>query len=279
MKYLRLNNNLEMPIIGIGTFPLKGVSLIKTVLNAYRCGYTSIDTSAAYFNEECLGVAIKRIISFGETPPFITTKLSNTSQRESNVREGFLNSLKRLGLKKIDLYLMHWPYPEKYLESWVQMENLYKEGLIGAIGVCNFHQHHLERLLEVAEVVPAINQIELHPLLSQKPLRDYCKDKGIHIQAYSPIARMDPKLIEHPVLVELAKKYKKTVPQVILKWDIQEGIIVIPKSANKNRIEENIDIFDFELTKNEMLKIESLNEDYRVRFNPDTVDYINILKA
>jgi len=279
MKYLRLNNNLEMPIIGIGTFPLKGMSLIKTVLNAYSCGYTNFDTSAAYFNEECLGVAIKRIISFGETPPFITTKLSNTSQRESNVREGFLNSLKRLGLKKIDLYLMHWPYPEKYLESWVQMENLYKEGLIGAIGVCNFHQHHLERLLEVAEVVPAINQIELHPLLSQKPLRDYCKDKGIHIQAYSPIARMDPKLIEHPVLVELAKKYKKTVPQVILKWDIQEGIIVIPKSANKNRIEENIDIFDFELTKNEMLKIESLNEDYRVRFNPDTVDYINILKA
>jgi len=279
MQYVRLNNNLEMPIIGIGTFPLKGVSLIKTVLNAYRCGYTSIDTSAAYFNEECLGVAIKRIMSYGANPLFITTKLSNTSQRENNVREGFFNSLKRLGLKKIDLYLMHWPYPEKYLESWKQMETLYKEGLIGAIGVCNFHQHHLERLLEAAEVVPAINQIELHPLLSQKPLRDYCKDKGIHVQAYSPIARMDPKLVEHPVLVELAKKYKKTVPQVILRWEIQEGIIIIPKSGNKNRIEENIDIFDFELTKNEMLKIESLNEDYRVRFNPDTVDYINILKA
>ena len=279
MQYIRLNNNLEMPIIGIGTYSLNGVPLIKTVLNAYSCGYTNFDTSAAYFNEECLGVAIKRIMSYGANPPFITTKLSNTSQRENNVREYFLNSMKRLGLKKIDLYLMHWPYPEKYLESWKQMETLYKEGLVGAIGVCNFHQHHLERLLEVAEVVPAINQIELHPLLSQKPIRDYCKDKGIHIQAYSPLARMDSKLAEHPVLVELAKKYKKTVPQVILRWDIQEGIIVIPKSKNKNRIEENIDIFDFELTKNEMLDIESINEDYRVRFNPDTVDYINILKA
>ena len=279
MQYIRLNNNLEMPIIGIGTYPLNGIPLIKTVLHAYSCGYINIDTSDAYFNEECLGVAIKRIMSYGGKLPFITTKLRNTSQRENNVREGFFYSMKRLGLKKIDLYLMHWPYPEKYLESWKQMETLYKEGLVGAIGVCNFHQHHLERLLEVAEVVPAINQIELHPLLSQKPIRDYCKDKGIHIQAYSPLARMDSKLAEHPVLVELAKKYKKTVPQVILRWDIQEGIIVIPKSGNKNRIEENIDIFDFELTKKEMLEIEGINEDYRVRFNPDTVDYINILKA
>lgn len=279
MKYIRLNNNSEMPIIGIGTYPLNGVSLIKTVLNAYSFGYRNFDTSAAYFNEECLGVAIKRILSYGAAPPFITTKLSNTSQRENNVREGFFDSMKRLGLNKIDLYLMHWPYPGKYLESWKQMEVLYKEGLIGAIGVCNFHQHHLEKLLEVAEIIPAINQIELHPLLSQKSLRNYCKDKGIHVQAYSPIARMDPKLVEHPVLIELAQKHKKTVPQVILRWDIQEEIIVIPKSKNKNRIEENIDIFDFELTKNEMIKIENINEDYRVRFNPDTVDYINVLKA
>jgi diketogulonate reductase-like aldo/keto reductase len=279
MKYIRLNNNLEMPILGIGTYPLNGLPLIKTVLNAHGCGYTSFDTSAAYFNEECLGVAIKRIVSSGASQPFITTKLTNTSQRENKVTEGFFNSLKRLGLKKIDLYLMHWPYPDKYLKSWKQMEVLYKEGLIGAIGVCNFHQHHLKRLLEVAEIIPAINQIEIHPLFSQKPLRDYCKDKGIHVQAYSPIARMDPKLVRHPVLVKLSKRHKKTVPQVILRWDIQEGIIALPKSGNKYRIEENIDIFNFELTENEMLEIDDINEDYRVRFNPDTVDYINILKA
>ena len=279
MQHIRLNNNMKMPIIGIGTYPLNGVPLIRTILNAYGCGYTSFDTSAAYFNEECLGVAIKRIISYGGAPPFITTKLSNTSQREDNVREGFFNSLKRLGLKYIDLYLMHWPYPDKYIGSWKQMEVLYKEGFVGAIGVCNFHQHHLERLLEEAEILPAINQIELHPLLSQKPLINYCKNNRIQVQAYSPIARMDPKLVEHPILFKLAKKYKKTVPQVILRWDIQQGIIVIPKSGNKKRIKENIDIFDFEFTKNEMLEIDSINKDYRVRFNPDTADYINILKA
>ncbi len=279
MQYIRLNNNIEIPIIGIGTYPLNGLSLIRTVVNAYRHGYTSFDTSAAYFNEECLGVALNLIKSHGAKSLFITTKLSNTSQREGNIREGLLNSMKKLGVKKIDLYSMHWPYPEKYLESWKQMEALYNEGLVKAIGVSNFHQHHLEKLLEVAEVVPAINQIELHPLLSQKPLRDYCKAKGIHVQAYSPVARMDPKLVNHPVLVELSIKYKKTVPQIILRWDVQKGIIAVPKSGNKNRIKENIDIFDFELIQDEMLQIDSINENYRVRFNPDTVDYINILKA
>jgi methylglyoxal/glyoxal reductase len=279
MQNIRLNNDIEMPIMGIGTFPLKGVPLIKTALTAYNYGYRSFDTSAAYFNEECLGVAIKRIKSYNGSLPFVTTKLSNTSQRENKVREGFFTSLKKLGLEQIDLYLMHWPYPEKFVESWKQMESLYKEGFVRAIGVCNFHQHHLDSLLQEAEIIPAVNQVELHPLLSQKPLRDYCKDKEIHVQAYSPIARMEPKLVEHPTIIALAKKYKKTAPQIVLRSDIQEGISVIPKSSNRNRIKENIDIFDFELTKKEMLAISGLNEDYRLRFDPDTVDYINVLKA
>lgn len=279
MQYVRLNNNLEMPVIGAGTYPLNGVSLIKMILRAYRCGYRSFDTSAAYFNEECLGVAIKRISSYGLPAPFITTKLRNTSQREGRVREGFYDSLKKLGTGKIDLYLMHWPYPDKYVSSWKEMEELYKEGLVGAIGVCNFHRHHLDNILNVAKVVPAVNQIECHPLLSQEPLREYCRVKGIHVQAYSPIARMEPKLVKHPVLVELAKKHNKTVPQIILRWDVQKEIIVIPKSGNRNRLKENIDIFDFELTEGEMVQIDGVNEDYRVRFNPDTVDYVNVLKA
>ena len=279
MQYARLNNNLEMPVIGAGTYPLDGVSLIKMILHAYRCGYRSFDTSAAYFNEECLGVAIKRISAFGLSPPFITTKLRNTSQREGRVREGFYDSLKKLGTGKIDLYLMHWPYPDKYVGSWKEMEVLYKGGLVGAIGVCNCHQHHLENILNVAEVVPAVNQIECHPLLSQEPLRAYCRDRGIHVQAYSPIARMEPKLVKHPALVELAKQHNKTVPQIILRWDVQKKIIVIPKSGNPNRLKENIDIFNFELTEGEMAKIDGVNEDYRVRFDPDTVDYVNVLKA
>ena len=279
MKLVRLNNNIEMPIIGTGTYPLNGRTLIKTVINAYKNGYRSFDTSAAYFNEECLGVALNRLRAQGAEDIFITTKLRNTSQREGNVREGFLDSLQKLGVDQIDLYLMHWPYPEKFLESWKEMELLYKEGLVKAIGVCNFHQHHLEKLLEIAEIIPAVNQIELHPLLSQELLKEFCESKGIQVQAYSPVARMNPKLVNHPVLVKLANKYKKTVPQIILRWDIQNEVIVIPKSGNKNRIKENINIFDFELSKDEMLQIDRLNENYRVRFNPDTVDYINILKA
>jgi diketogulonate reductase-like aldo/keto reductase len=279
MRYVRLNNNLEMPIIGAGTYPLKGVSLIKMVLRAYRCGYRSFDTSAAYFNEESLGVVIKRISSYGLPAPFITTKLRNKSQREDRVREGFYDSLKKLGTEKIDLYLMHWPYPDKYIASWKEMEALYKEGVVGAIGVCNCHQHHLQNILNVAEVVPAVNQIECHPLLSQEPLRAYCRDKGIRVQAYSPIARMEPKLVKHPVLVELAKKHTKTVPQIILRWDVQKEIIVIPKSGDRNRLKENIDIFDFELTEGEMTQIDGVNEDCRIRFDPDTVDYVNVLKA
>jgi methylglyoxal/glyoxal reductase len=279
MRYIRLNNGLEMPVIGAGTYPLNGISLIKMVLRAYRLGYRSFDTSAAYFNEECLGIAVKRILSSGMPAPFITTKLRNTSQRENCVREGFYDSMKKLGTGKIDLYLMHWPYPDKYVDSWKEMEALYKEGVVRAIGVCNCHQHHLDKILDVADIIPAINQVELHPLLSQEPLRTYCRERGIHVQAYSPIARMEPKLVEHPVLVELAEKHNKTVPQVILRWDVQKDIIAIPKSGNRNRLKQNIDIFDFELTENEVARIDGVNEDYRVRFDPDTADYVNILKA
>lgn len=276
---VRLNNGVEMPVIGAGTYPLNGVALIKTVWRAYRRGYRSFDTSAAYFNEECLGVAIGRLVARGSSPPFITTKVSNTLQRQGTVREGCYHSLKKLGVDRIDLYLMHWPYPGKYVETWKAMEALYREGVVRAIGVSNFHRHHLEAILNVADVVPAVNQVELHPLLSQGPLRAYCEDKGIRVQAYSPVARMNPKLVEHPVLLEVAHTYGKTVPQIILRWDIQHGIVVIPKSANRQRIRENIDIFDFELTDDEMTRIDGINEDYRVRFDPDTADYVNVLKA
>jgi diketogulonate reductase-like aldo/keto reductase len=159
------------------------------------------------------------------------------------------------------------------------MEALYKEGFVRAIGVCNCHRHHLENILKVADVVPAVNQIELHPLLSQESLSAYCKSKGIQVQAYSPFARMEPKLVEHPVLVEVANKYSKTVPQVILRWDIEKGMLVTPKSSNRKRLRENIDIFDFELTQDETARIDGINENYRVRFDPDTVDYENVLIA
>ena len=276
MKTILLNNNLKMPIIGLGTYPLNRLNLVKAMWNAYKNGCTSFDTSAAYGNERWLGLGIKILKIFGAKDLFITTKLSNASQREGNVRESLLKSMKRLNLNSIDLYLMHWPNPETYLESWKEMEKLYKEGLVKAIGVCNFHEHHLDKLLEIAEVIPAINQIELHPLMSQKPLREYCESRGIQIQAYSPVARMNPKLIKNPVLEKLAKKYNKTVPQIILRWNIESNIVTIPKSGNKNRIIENFNIFDFELTAEDISDINNLNEDYRVRYNPDTVDYFKV---
>lgn len=276
MKYIKLNNSIKMPIIGIGTYPLNRIALIKTIINAYRFGCRSFDTSASYGNERWLGLSLKILKFFGAKDIFITTKLSNSFQKRGDVRKALEGSMKKLGVKQIDLYLMHWPNPETYLEAWKQMEILYKEGLVKAIGVCNFHEHHLEKLLEIAEVIPVINQVELHPLLSQKPLRQYCESKGIQIQAYSPVARMDPKLIEHYVLIELSKKYNKTVPQIILRWDIQQNIIAIPKSGNNQRIKENLDIFDFELIEEEMNQIDNINEDYRVRHNPDSIDFLKV---
>lgn len=276
MKFIKLNNGLNMPIIGLGTYPLNRFKLIKAMYYAYKNGCISFDTSSAYGNERWLGIGIKILKVFGIKNIFITTKLSNYSQRDGNVKKALLDSMKRLGVNYIDLYLMHWPNPDTYLDSWKQMEELYEQGLVGAIGVCNFHEHHLEELLEIAKVKPVINQIEIHPLLTQVPLREYCKNKGIQVQSYSPIARMDKKLVENQLLISLAKKYNKTVPQIILKWNIQSNIITIPKSGSKIRIKENFDIFDFELSNDELENINSLNENYRVRYNPDTVDFTKV---
>lgn len=276
MNYITLNNGLKMPVIGLGTYPLNRFKLIRAMWYAYKSGCTSFDTSSAYGNEKWLGFGIKLLKFFGARNIFITTKLSNECQRKGDVRKALLESMKRLGLKQIDLYLMHWPNPETFLKSWKEMEVLYKEGLVKAIGVCNFHEHHLEKLLESAEVIPVINQVELHPLLTQVSLRKYCNDRGIQIQSYSPIARMNPKLVKNQTLLEIADKYKKTVPQVVLRWNIENEIITIPKSGSKDRIFENMSIFDFELSNEEVEKINNINEDYRVRYDPDTVNYYKV---
>jgi diketogulonate reductase-like aldo/keto reductase len=168
---------------------------------------------------------------------------------------------------------MHWPNPDTYMASWRQMEEIYQEGLTKAIGVCNFHKHHLEKLLDIANVVPAINQVELHPLLSQVDLVRYCTKNGIRVSAYSPLARMNPKLVENPVLQRIAGKYHKTVPQVILRWNFQNGIISVPKTSKQVRLRENLDIFDFTLTHGDISEIGDMNENFRVRHNPDNCDF------
>ena len=271
--FVRLNNGLRYPQIGAGTFPLRGYSLLKAMYYAYKNGCVSFDTSPAYGNERWIGIGIKMLKLLGAKRIYVTTKLSNSGQRSGDVRAEFNSSLKRLGVTYIDLYLMHWPNPETYVEAWLEMERIYKEGHVGAIGVCNFHEHHLDKILEVAAVVPAVNQVELHPLLTQNKLREYCSGKGIQVQSYSPVARMDKKLIGNEALLLIANRHHKSVPQIILKWNIQSGLRVIPKSASSFKIKENFSLNDFVLTDVELKAIDSLNANYRVRYDPDNADF------
>lgn len=180
-------------------------------------------------------------------------------------------SLQKLGLDYLDLYLIHWPVEGKYKEAWKALETLYNRGKVRAIGVSNFQIRHLEELKESAEIVPMVNQVEFHPLLTQEPLRAYCEERGIQMEAWSPL--MQGQLLDHPLLAELAAKYGKTAAQIILRWDLQHGVVTIPKSTKETRIAENANVFDFELAKDDMKRIDALNENRRVGPDPDNFDF------
>lgn len=276
MKTIVLNNSVEIPAIGFGTFPMRKTELIKAVWDGVNTGYSLFDTATAYRNEFELGIALKRYSRAKKEKFFISTKISNRQQEYKDVRASLDRSLKKLGLKQIDMYMLHWPLPNYYIDTWKQMEDLYDEGKIKVLGVCNFHCHHLEELLNNCRIKPMVNQIELHPLLSQKPIREFCNQNEIVVEAYSPTARMDSKLVDHQVLKEIATKYNKSVVQIILRWDYQNGVIPIIKSSNKTRMQSNIDIFDFSLSDEEMNRIEEMNENYRVRHDPDNCDFSKI---
>lgn len=273
MENYTLSNGKEIPVLGFGTFPMKKMELVKAVWDGVDVGYRLFDTATAYRNELELGIAMKRYFGRKKSELFVSTKISNRQQELKNVRDSLNRSLKKLGRKYVDMYMVHWPYPGYYLDTWKQMEELYDEGLIKVLGVCNFHQHHLEELFEHCRIRPMVNQLELHPLLSQKELRDFCAKNDILVEAYSPTARMDPKLVKHPVLQSIAKEKDKNVVQVILRWNYQNHVLPIIKSSNKGRMESNFNIFDFELTPAEMANIEDINENYRVRHDPDNCDF------
>jgi diketogulonate reductase-like aldo/keto reductase len=272
MKFFKLNNGIEMPAIGLGTYPMNKIKLIITLYKASKIGYSSFDTAQAYGNEKYVGYGMK-LSPLDRKNFFITTKLSNYHQRSGNIRAAFFESMAALKTDYIDLYLMHWPNPETFLYSWKQMEEVYKEGYCKAIGLCNFHEHHIDKLMKVASITPAVNQFETHPLLTQESLINYCKSLGIQVVAYSPLARMDEKLVNEEYLKLLSLKYKKTLVQIVLRWNYQRGVISIPKTQNKKRLLENIDIFDFNLTNEEIKKISLLNINYRIRHNPDNCDF------
>lgn len=262
-----LNDGAKMPYFGLGTYKIPdGEPVIKAVESALETGYRLIDTAAFYENEEGVGKAIRES-GIKREEIFVTTKVWNTDQGYDSTLKAFEKSLKKLGLDYVDLYLVHWPVTGKYLETWRALRKLHENGVVKTIGVSNFHPQHLKRLMDEYGDIPAVNQVELHPYLNQEKLRAYCRDKGIQVQAWSPLAK--GRLLNEPVLHQIGEKYGKTPAQVVLRWHLQHGIAIIPKSANPSRIQENADIFNFELTPEEMARIDGLNRNMRTGKNPD----------
>lgn len=273
---ITLNNGIEMPRVGLGVFRVENSSeLVNAVKVAIKNGYRSIDGAAIYGNEEAMGEGIREGIKeagISREDLFITSKVWNADLGYESTIAAYEASLKRLDVDYLDLYLIHWPVEGKYKEAWRALEYLYKEGRVKAIGVSNFQVHHLQDLLKDAEIKPVINQIELHPYLSQEKVREFCKENDIQVEAWSPLMAGNG-LLENDILKEIAKKYNKTTAQVVLRWDLQNQVITIPKSTNEGRLVENIDIFGFNLSNDDMDRIDSLNKDLRVGPDPDNFDF------
>lgn len=266
-----LNNGVKMPWLGFGVFKVKdGDEVVNAVKTAIEAGYRSIDTAKVYNNESGVAQGIRES-GIAREDLFITTKVWNSDQGYESTLAAFEESMKRLELEYLDLYLIHWPVKGKYKDTWRALEKLYKEGRVRAIGVSNFQIHHLEDLLMDATIKPAVNQVELHPLLTQKELRDYCSTHEIQIEAWSPLGQGN--LMEHPLLQDIATKYGKTPAQVILRWDLQNGIVTIPKSVTPERIHANTELYDFELTAEEIEQINGLNEHKRFGSDPDNFNF------
>ncbi|GKU83367.1 aldo/keto reductase [Niallia sp. NCCP-28] len=270
-----LANGVKMPWLGLGVFQVEdGETTIAAVRTAIKNGYRSIDTAAIYDNEKGVGIGIKEGIELAgitREDLFITSKVWNEDLGYEKTLKAFEVTLEKLGLDYLDLYLIHWPKEGRYKDAWRAMEHLYKEGKIKAIGVSNFQIHHLEDLRKDADIKPMINQVELHPRLTQKELIKYCQEQNIQIQAWSPL--MQGQLLDNPELQEIAAKYNKTIAQVIIRWDLQNKVVTIPKSIKEHRIIENSQVFDFTLTKEEMEQIDGLNLDQRVGPDPDNFDF------
>jgi len=267
-----LNNGVKIPGLGLGVWQVDTPQeCINAVKAAVKNGYISIDTAKAYDNEEYVGQAIKECDKKREEL-FITSKLWNADQGYDNTLKAFDATLKRLDMEYLDMYLIHWPVPvaDKYVETWKAMEKLNKEGLIRAIGVSNFTKAHLQRLADECEIIPAVNQIEYHPWLIQPALNAYMEENNIKLEAWSPLAHGE--LLNNEIIGKIAEKYNKSIAQVIIKWDLQNGVITIPKSVKEERIIANADVFDFELSVEDMATINGMNKDYRTGPDPDEFD-------
>jgi len=268
-----------MPMLGFGVFLVDdGAVCVDSVKTALNAGYRHIDTAKIYGNEKSVGKAIKES-GIPREEIFLTTKLWNEDQRSGTVEEAFSQSLADLDTDYVDLYLIHWPVKDCYVDSWLALEKIYKSGRAKSIGVSNFLPHHIDDIKKVWSVVPVMNQFEMHPMMTQKTLIKFCFDNDIVPESWSPLGGTKCKddvrtnLLENDVLKSIGSKYNKSAAQVILRWNIDLGVVVIPKSSTPERIKANIDIFDFELTPGDITAIDALNRDHRVGPHPDNVNF------
>ena len=268
---ITMNNCIKIPRLGFGVYrAAQGDETKNAVLNALEVGYRHIDTASAYGNEESVGEAIKES-GLKREEIFLTTKLFNSDMRAHRQMDAFKESLDRLKVDYVDLYLIHWPVPGVYLESWKVLEEIYNKGLAKAIGVSNFLQHHLDDVIAHGSIVPAANQVEFSPLWQDNLLIQYCREKNIAFEAWGPLAAGE--LIGDRTTGDIGAKYGKTGSQVILRWMLQKNIIVFPKTVHKSRMIENADIFDFELSDEDMAIIDNMNRHRRTGPDPDNFDF------
>ena len=272
MNYIELNNGVKIPQLGLGVFRSPaGQDTRNAVKWALDSGYRHIDTAKIYENEADVGIAIEES-GVKREDIFLTTKLWNDDIRAGRAEEAFYESLERLRTDYVDLYLIHWP-ADGFEQAWITMEKLYNEGRIKAIGLSNFHESHLEKIKKTATVKPVVNQIESHPYFNNQNLINLCLKQGIQVEVWSPLGGTGGNVLQDKTINELAVKYGKSAAQIVIRWDIQRNVIVIPKSVHKERITANLDVFDFELSKEDMQTIDNLDRNLRVGADPDNFDF------
>jgi methylglyoxal/glyoxal reductase len=267
---IKLNNGIEIPVMGFGTYKLTNEKSVReSVTAALEAGYRLIDTAQMYGNEKYVGAAVRES-GIPREEIFVTTKLDNDQHSYDKARKSFDESMDRLNLGYIDLFLIHWPVEGLRIESWRALTEIYNQRGVKAIGVSNYTIRHLKELFKTSDVKPAVNQVEFNPFNYQSELLSFCKENGIRLEGYTPLSRTNK--FNNPVVQNLSAKYSKTPAQIFLRWSIQHNVIPIPKSSHRKRIKENSDIFDIDIEGQDMEKLDSLNENYRLAMDPHRIE-------